>query len=262
MGSRRLTLIVLGAQAAAFWPVWPWYVRRALDPSDEPWALLALATAVGLSVLPAPGRSAPPSSFVTPAVLTAAYAVLFPFVPPLGRALLAFAATSATLTRLGDGRALHPARLALFALATPLLPSLQFVAGYPLRVAAGDAAALLLRMSGLPVVREGALLGMGELTVAIEAPCSGVRMLWAGLYLAAILSWRLPPLPALGCLGLAALAVVVGNALRSAALFYPESGLLALPAGAHDAVGLAVFALIAASVAAVTRSLEARPCAR
>jgi hypothetical protein len=86
-------------------------------------------------------------------------------------------------------------------------------------------------------------------------------MLWAGLYLAAVLSWRLRRWASVACLALAALAAVAGNALRSAALFYPESGLVTVPELAHPGVGLAVFSLVAASVVATARSLEARECA-
>ena len=258
---RRLSLLLLAAQALAFWPVWAWYARRTLDPSDEPWGLLALATAVILTFRPSALRPGPAPSFASPAALTIAYAGLFPVLPPLGRSLMALTAMGATLATLSGRPALHPARLVLFALATPLLPTLQFVAGYPLRVAAGESAALLLRLSGLPVVREGTLLSLGDTTVSIDAPCSGVRMLWAGMYLAAVLSWHLGPWRSLACLALAVLAAVVGNALRSAALFYPESGMLTVPSLAHQGVGLAVFALVAASVVAAARLLEGRTCA-
>jgi exosortase/archaeosortase family protein len=257
---RRLSLALLAAQAAAFWPVWAWYARRLADPSDEPWGALALATLVALS-LAGPNAVDRPRGVAAAAGLTAAYAAAFPLVPPLARLLLALAACAATLATLTGGRALHPSRLALAALATPLVPTLQFVAGYPLRVAAGELAALMLRATGLPVAREGVLLALGDVLVQIDAPCSGVRMLWAGLFLAAIVSWRLRAAAAAACLAAAVAAVVLANALRSAALFLPEAGLLRVPAFAHEAVGLVAFALAAALVAVVARRLAEPACA-
>jgi exosortase/archaeosortase family protein len=97
--------------------------------------------------------------------------------------------------------------------------------------------------------------------VQIDAPCSGVRMLWAGLFLAAIVSWRLRAAAAAACLAAAVAAVVLANALRSAALFLPEAGLLRVPAFAHEAVGLVAFALAAALVAVVARRLAEPACA-
>jgi exosortase/archaeosortase family protein len=245
---RRLTAALLAAQAAAFWPVWAWYVRRLLDPSDEPWGALALVTLAALSFATASRGIA--RSFAAPAAL-----------PPLARLMLALAACAATLATLTGGRPLHPSRLALVALATPLLPTLQFVAGYPLRVAAGELAALMLRASGLPVAREGVLLALGDAVVQIDAPCSGVRMLWAGLFLAAVVSWRLRAWASAACLAAAAVAVVLANALRAAALFLPEAGLVRVPAFVHEAVGLVVFGLVAALVALLARRMEGRPCA-
>jgi exosortase/archaeosortase family protein len=265
MDARRLSLVVLAAQSAAFWPVWSWYARRTVDPSDEPWGLLALATAILLSVRsPRPDRlggGLRAGSLDASIALTLAYAVLYPFAPPLGRTLVALAALGATLAAFAGDRGFHPARLTLFALATPVLPTLQFVAGYPLRVASGELAALLLRAGGLPVVSRGALLSLGDALVYVDAPCSGVRMLWAGLFLAAVLSWRLRPWPALACLALASVTVILANALRAAALFYPEAGLVSLPHVAHQAIGLAAFALVAIAVAVAARRLEVRPCA-
>ena len=256
---RRLTLALLAAQAAAFWPVWSWYARRMLDPSDEPWGALALVTLAALSFATSSGASA--RSFAAPAALTAAYAAAYPWLPPLARLMLALAACAATLATLTGGRPLHPSRLALAALATPLLPTLQFVAGYPLRVAAGELAALMLRASGLPVAREGVLLALGDAVVQVDAPCSGVRMLWAGLFLAAVVSWRLRAPASAACLAAAAVAVVLANALRAAALFLPEAGLVRVPAFVHEAVGLVVFALVAALVALLARRMEGQACA-
>jgi exosortase/archaeosortase family protein len=123
------------------------------------------------------------------------------------------------------------------------MPSLQFYLGYPLRVASGEAAARLINLAGFPVVRDGTLLTWQDHAVFIDAPCSGVKMLWAGLVLAQALS----ALRGHGPLGTAAMAaaafgaVALGNIMRTTALFFLETGVVHGPAWAHSAVGVAAF---------------------
>src|SRR5262249_56914005 len=71
----------------------------------------------------------------------------------------------------------------LVALALPVLPSLQFTLGYPMRVVSATLSVGLLQAHGLMVARQGTfLVWRGEL-IQFDAPCSGVNMLWAGLLL-------------------------------------------------------------------------------
>ncbi|MEO7652946.1 MAG: archaeosortase/exosortase family protein, partial [Bryobacteraceae bacterium] len=139
------------------------------------------------------------------------------------------------------------------------LSSMQFYASYPLRWLMGEASAALLRTSGLAVTAEGTLLRWGREIVEIDAPCSGVRMLWAGLFLACVLiSLRgLGPWRAIvaGCM--AVVAVLCANIARSTALFFLETGIVPLPAWSHVAVGILTFTL--AAVAIVWGMPEAGP---
>jgi hypothetical protein len=57
----------------------------------------------------------------------------------------------------------------------------------PLRVIVGVATAFLLQMQGLDVWREGVCLHFGEKLIWIDAPCSGIKMLWFGFFLASFL---------------------------------------------------------------------------
>ena len=95
--------------------------------------------------------------------------------------------------------------------------------------------------------------------VESDVPCSGIRMLWAGLYLALTAAclfdagWRRT-----GVVVVAAVAaVIVGNALRTAGLFYLEAGLLPVPSIAshalHVGAGLAVFGGIAGATVLCAR---------
>lgn len=255
--------VLLLLQAAALWPVWAWYAGRLAAAPDERAGLLALAVAV--IVL----RHAPPAPplrwpLLAPALLMLAYAVAVPLAPPLVRAGLGFTALVATVSAFRLGVRLHPGVWGLSLLALPLLPSLQFYLGYPLRAGVAQAAAPLLRGAGYVVLPEGACLRWGSMLIAIDAPCSGVRMLWTGLFLALALAavWRLTPARTLAAVGLALIAVLLGNVLRATALFFPEAGLLHLPGWGHAGIGVVSFLLVAAGIAWGVHALgRRRPCA-
>lgn len=261
-GSRPLPVdpapVLVALQVLALWPLGPWYVARMTDGSDEPWGVLALLTAL---LLPsAAAREA--GTLAVPSVAMLLYAAAFPFCPPLLRAALGFAALGTLWSLWRHGTPWHVPTLGLFLLALPWLASLQFYLGYPLRVAAGSLAVGLLRLSGFAVVREGVTLVWGSQSLLIDAPCSGVRMLWGGFYLTLVLC-ALNGLRARRCLGavvLAAPVIVVGNGVRSAALFFTEARVITLPSWTHEGVGLAAFALVALALLALVRRLEVTPC--
>lgn len=73
-------------------------------------------------------------------------------------------------------------------------------------------------------------------------------MLFAGLYLASALAafHRLRFKQCAVAITGSIAAVVAGNVLRATALFFPESGIISLPQWAHPAVGVLVFASLAA----------------
>ena len=104
-------------------------------------------------------------------------------------------------------------------------------------------ALVLLQGNGLAVTLEGAVLWWDGRQIAIDAPCSGIRMLWAGAYLmvAASALFRFSTGQTLCAAALTLTTVVAANALRAAALFYLEAGLVPLPAWTHEAAGMAVF---------------------
>jgi exosortase len=225
-------------------------VRRTLASPEEAWGLAALGGAVWVAFKDrrGPGAGIGPSTPGWPLLLPlAAYAALHPWMPPLLRATLALLSLAAWLPRLGvrPRAALHAAGFLLLSL--PVIPSLQFFLGYPLRVLAGGGAAFLLNLAGYGVVREGSMLAWGSRSIFVDAPCSGVKMLWAGILLALVLAARrgagLRATTALLAIGI--LAVTAGNALRAAALFHVETGLLGGPAWTqphvHATVGLTAF---------------------
>ena len=235
-------LRVLMLEAAAFWPVWIWWGQRIAADPDAGWGLAALATAIWFRWK---GAEPPLSVPSVPAAAIFLYAALSPLLPPIFRAALAVLAIALTL-------GCTAGMLGLCAIALPVTASLEFFAGLPMRLAASRMASWLLQSAGMAVAADGTGLRWAGGVVEVDVPCSGIRMLWAGLYLglAAACAYRAGWLRTVAVAAAAVAAVVLGNAARTAALFYLEAGLL--PGAAplenilHAGAGLAVFAGIAA----------------
>ena len=267
---RAPALAWIALQTLALWPTWRWMAARLQDGSDDPLGVLALlALAALVAVLRRDLRCAPRLGWLMAAgVGTLAATLLRGAAPALLTSLVAVLAWAAGLlaflpdARRGamraEGGVLWPApRLAvgrlpvlgLAVLALPLIASLQFYAGYPLRVLTAEASRWLLA-PWFAVVREGSSLNVGGVLVIVDAPCSGVQMAWAGYFTAcAVALWagrrdrdfalRLP---------LVGAAVLVGNVLRNSVLVALEAGPGAAP-WLHEAVGLVALAAVCALIA-------------
>jgi exosortase/archaeosortase family protein len=248
---------LLGALLAALWPHWHWMARRLTDGSDEPWGVLALATVIVLVARERRALATPSAAHLVAAgVLAVIAAVATIFLPPLLAGALAMLALAAFLAGALRARAIAPL-LTLLLLALPIIASLQFYLGYPLRVVTAHAAAALL--TGLGVKAAGAALEWQGLTVLVDAPCAGIGMFWMGSYVAALFS-HLNGADARRTLlngGVAALLVLAANVGRNVALFFPEAGLVAWPAWSHDAIGLLAFA--AALIPLIAFTQRGRP---
>lgn len=247
----------LALQAAALWPSLHWAARRMADGSDEPLGLVAL---VLLAVLLASGRIACGREARLPWLaaalgFTLAATATLPLLPPLAVALLsALALGCAYAAFRAPGTPWLPVA-GLLLLALPLLASLQFYAGWPLRVLTAEATSWLLQWGGLDVARHGSTLRVEGREVLVDAPCSGVQLAWLG-YAAACASaaWHgLRDARFVQRLPLAGLVVLCGNVLRNTALVLVESGQWAAPRGAHDAIGLAALAAVVALVVLAMR---------
>lgn len=264
--------IRFAALLLATWPVWRWYVRRIMDGSDEPWGLLALATAAALALWrggaaatevahhasSAPARRASrEKQFVWPMVWLVVYIATFPFAPPLLRALLAMCAF---------GSLIGPRRGAagvwgLLVLSLPIVATFQFYLGFPLRVLAAEASAFTLQLLGFAVTREGSLLYWAGETVMVDAPCSGIHMLWFGFYFAFLLAafHRLNPARTLYCASGTLVIVVIANMARATALFFKEAHIVHWPEWTHAGVGVTMFAAAAWLIVALAHHLQPRP---
>ena len=248
-------LALVGLQTAGLWPVWQWYGRRLLDGSDEGWGLIALC---GVPVLLWSHRrnlySQPRSGLLIGAgVLTLLSAAASPWLHMLPRAMLGMSALGLTLAAVLDRpRAILPVWSLLW-LSLPVISSmqLQLYLGYPLRAFTTWASREALAGVGLEVVRTGTALTWKGRTVLVDAPCSGIRMLWAGLLLATLLSylWRARAGRFLLNVAVAFPIILAGNVLRNVLLFLKEAGILVLPAWTHAGIGLLAFLLTSVLIA-------------
>ena len=264
MGTRlNLIWALLVLQMISFYPVWGWYIRRIGDTSDEPWGLVALGACVALAALDKPSEETRYSCLALPALLTLVYAIAFHFMPHLARACIAVTAIGCTVGMIRYGSPFHLPMWGLLILSLPVIPSLQFYLGYPLRVCSGSIAAPLLQLSGFAVFQEGSCLRYGTELLAIDAPCSGVHMLWTGLFLTFSMAWyrKLNNWKTFVFAAFSVLAIIPANALRAASLFFVESAQGQLPALCHEIVGLTVFAMLAMGLLWLCRKLKGDvPC--
>ena len=254
----KRTLLIAALQLLAFWEVWWWYATRSIYSWDQPWGVLALIAAlvfVLTSKKPLPQKD---PSLLLPATLIVIYLATYHIFPPLARATIAFTAVAVTTSSLRFGKSFHPGLLGLFYLSLPTLPSLQFFGGYPLRVVVAQLSAPILRLGGFAVIPEGTCLNWAGQLIWIDAPCSGVKMLWVGLFLAFVLScfYGLPALKTLMLAPLSFLIIIGANVFRAIALFYIEAGVLQLPSWGHEYAGLIAFLLEALGIVSIVFMLR------
>src|SRR5262245_5321164 len=252
-----------------------------IDQSDEAWGLVALVTAVLFVFLRSRTcrnergaekmkfnheetkdtnkSNSAPLRLMLPATLLLCYSLSYHFLSPLPRAAIAVTAIAATISAIRLGRRMHLGVWGLLLLALPVVASLQFYIGFPTRAIVARLAAPMLQINGFAVTAEGASLNWNGDPILIDAPCSGVKMLWTGFYLTFALAcyFKLnatrPALASLAAFG----AVISGNTIRAAALFYVEAGAanLPLPGWTHEGVGVVVFAATAVAIALMSQRI-------
>ena len=255
---------LLAIETCCGWASWRWYCGRVRGAPEELWELLALLAAIGIALALPSAEKLPRAALLLPTILLFAYAVGYHALFPLARAALLMGALAATVSAFRFGTRMQPGMCGLVLLALPIIPSLQFYCGFPLRILVANLTVWLLRLSGVYALARGNGVEVGA--YADRRRCS---VQWGENALDRLLSrlsstalrfgWRDTILALVGTL----IVVVLGNALRAAALFLPEAGLFPLPAGGHDGVGIFVFALTAAGIVGYLQLLQRRRvCAR
>lgn len=235
-------IVILLLQILAFWGIWNWYFWRALNSTDGFYGIFALISVVLISVWQ---KTTNRQNLILPiaSILTFLFAGTYSFLPPLLKGAMAFTAFSCVISLWRFGKIFHLGIWSLFILSLPSIASLQFFFGYPMRVLVGEAASFLLKLNGFVVIRDGVGLNFGEKTIWIDAPCSGIKMLWTGFFLTALLItiWRLNLLKSLLAFVIALVIILTGNIFRATGLFYLEAEIVRMPQFAHEGIGVVSF---------------------
>ncbi len=255
----------LALLALALWPTWWWMGQRMVDGSDDPLGVLALAALATVlwqhrHQLRAAPRLGLQAAALAGAVLTT---VLHGQLPDLLVGLVSLLSFALGLLAFLPARVATAPVLGLSVLSLPLLASLQFYAGFPLRVVTAEASRWLLSIAHT-VERTGSSLVVNGQLVIVDAPCSGVQMAWLGYFTACAVALavgqpnrsfvlRLPVVSGL---------VLLGNVLRNTVLVALQASGVHLPAWGHDAIGLLVLGAVCAGIAwamAGSSSSESKP---
>ncbi|MDH3346707.1 MAG: exosortase/archaeosortase family protein [Desulfobulbaceae bacterium] len=237
-------------QLVTFWPVWGWYLNRISDRSDEPWGLLALLTALVFLFSRNKNGEIRTHHLALSAGCTAFYLITFQHMVPLGRAGLAIASMALILSPAQLGRSMHLGVFALLLLSLPIIATMQFYLGYPVRLVTAHLVAWLLNLFSFPVSAQGTGLHLAAEVVCVDAPCSGIRMLWSGLYLNFTLACfaDLSSFRTWLTYIFAMPVIFIGNVLRAFSLFFIEARIITAPQWAHNGIGLIVFALTSMTI--------------
>lgn len=227
--------------ACAAAPVVSWFIKRLDDGSDEPLGLLALVLALCLAWRDRRSLVASPRARTLGALTIMTSVFTLGILPPMLRATLAVAG-------IGTWFGIHrkPGLMGLLALSLPIVASLQFYAGYPMRLAAAEGAVRLLELSGIVVARSGVNIELGGTSIGVDPACSGIRMLWHALVAAMALSaiHRVPWRATMTGGFLAVLLVIPANVLRATWLALEESGRFHGSGLSHGNIGLVCFAVV------------------
>ena len=256
-------IILLLVQSVAFWPVWRWYWARMADGSDEPWGVLALVTGLLITLLRGNKNVQHIAAFKLTLISTLSvvlYILIYPYAPPLLRGGIALLVLSGSLSRCFFARPLQPGLLGLLLLSLPVIASLQFYGGYPMRLLTAHLSAEIISSIGYPVKASGtSLLWFGEV-VAVDAPCAGIKMLWSGLFLHfTLIAWNNLTLKMSWLTTSITLSTLFfANVIRATLLFFTESGLIDAPGWAHQAIGLFTFLIVAMMILTIHRQIKVK----
>jgi exosortase/archaeosortase family protein len=249
LDARLHNLVLLAIQFIAFWPVWEWYVGRMLQfPENRP-GLLALATAVGV-IMFAPRGAAERAGILLPAICALLQAFTVRFVHPMVGSILAALSIGYTASCFVPRQRRLPL-VGLMLLSLPVIPSMMTYLGYPLRVSIAQVAAPWARLAGfVDTVAEGVGLRWSNGLLLVDEPCSGIRMLWAGYYLAFVLAelCALRSIDTILLSGATLVAVFIANLFRALTLYFIQVVAGGVEVGLHAMIGLFCFAAGGAAV--------------
>ena len=158
--------------------------QRAVDGSDDPLGLLALAAVAAWVVWHRHGLRLTPRIgwlVASMALALAANGAWWVGVPALSSSLLAALSLVCALFAWWPAAQPRAPLAGLVVLALPWIASLQFYLGFPLRVVTAQLSAWGLQLAGYDAARSGASMVVNGQLVIVDAPCSGVQMAWLGV---------------------------------------------------------------------------------
>jgi exosortase/archaeosortase family protein len=241
--------LVTALVMAATWDAWRWYVQRVWESPEEAASLAVTVAFLGALGITRRSKQAVRLPLIPVALLLAAFAASYGMLPPIARAAIAVAATL-FCSHLAAFKERPPVAFwGLVALALPVVPSLQFMLGYPMRLISAALSVGLLQAHGLMVERQGTFLAWRDELIQFDAPCSGVNMLWAGLLLTLMgcVLFRFNAIKVMIAVALSLALAITCNVLRATSLFYVEAGLLPhAQTWWHEGIGIAAFTVSAA----------------
>jgi len=259
--------LVTALVLAATWDAWRWYALRVWESPEEAASLVFTIVFLGTLGVARRRNETMPLPLVPVALLLAAFAASYAVLPPIARTAIAIA-TTLYCCHLAAFKECPPVAFwGLVALALPVVPSLQFMLGYPMRLVSAALTVGLLQTHGLAVTRQGTFLVWRDELIQFDAPCSGVSMLWAGLLLTLMgcALFRFGVVKVIVAVALSLLPAIACNVLRATSLFYVEAGLVPhAQAWWHEGIGIAAFTLSAAVTLWFLTRLRGRevvPCA-
>ncbi|HOO56168.1 MAG TPA: archaeosortase/exosortase family protein [bacterium] len=234
----------------AFWPSLFWYSNRVSNIYEAIPGLLTITSAIVMSIILPRVEKKNRTSWAFPIFLVIVYCLSYMILPPMLKAFIALTAICSVICLQKYGNILDLRIWGLFILSLPVIPSLQFYLGYPYRYSVAYITTPMIRFSGYSVSQEGTCLMWNKELVCIDAPCSGINMLWAGLFLTFSLSciFNLDLKNTIKSILVSIFIIYLGNMLRSICLFYIESHIIRAPEWSHQAVGITSFIFVAASI--------------
>jgi exosortase len=276
--ARVSDFLFLSCSLVAVWPTLIWFFERYTDRSDDPLGIVALITLVvivwlrsrsdGARKLTESGskRGNKTGEAIVCLVLVT-YSLAAIWASKSIQAFLALTILGLAISRFNGLRRTILGDWMLLYLTLPVVASLNFYAGYPLRLLLTRLAGAILRGEGFHVSTEGTMLLWNSQFTEVDAPCSGLKMLWFAVFLTATLSslYRFRFTKILVLLAISVIGALLANLLRVTSLFFIENHVFNLTLSQewhsilHQGVGASVFVLLSGIIVFSALKLSSNP---
>jgi Transmembrane exosortase (Exosortase_EpsH) len=248
--------------ALAAWPSVVWTGRRLIDSAGDRLGIVALC-ALMLALWHARLRfDRPPRVALLCIAATLVFATnLAPdALPDALRALIAACAVTTALASVADRDETIAPYAGMLLLALPLMASIDFHAGYPLRLLTAESSRWLLSLADWEVARVGSTVTVDGHFVQAAATSSGAHLAWVGAFIACVVAWmlRVPSVALVMRLPLIAVATLVVNIARNTLLIAADASQVQMTDAMLAAIDLSAGAVVA-TIAALMLVKARRP---